>query len=518
MSDEKKLKELSLRVILAIKDGSIEDRDGIQKMKILLCDELGLADVPPNSSILKEVDPLDRKLLEPFLIKKPMRTMSGVAVVAVMTSPHPCPHGKCAYCPGGVDNGSPQSYTGKEPAARRAERNGFDPYLQVTDRIEQLTAIGHKTDKIDLIIMGGTFTSRDPEYQEWFVMRCLDAMNGAPSSCLEDAQRRNETSGHRCIGLTVETRPDVFGDEQVERAMRLGATRVELGVQILDDEILSRSKRGHGIKATIDSTRSCKDHGLKVCYHLMPGLPGSTPEKDYECFMRIFDDPDFRPDMLKFYPTLVISGTELYDSWKRGEYTPYDVDTAVDLLSKMKSAVPEYVRIQRIQRDIPAPQIAAGILKSNLRQLVKDNMDAKGLSCRCIRCREVGHTGEVLEDTARVEKKVLVYEASGGTETFISLEYNDSIVGYLRLRTDGTDTATVRELKVFGRVAPIGSEGEDWQHRGFGKELMLDAERLAAAEKKKKMRVTSGIGTREYYRALGYVLEEPYMVKPINLL
>ena len=516
MSDEKKLKELSLRIILAIKDGSIKDREDIQRMKIVLCDELGLADVPPNSSILKEVDPKDRKLIEPFLIKKPMRTMSGVAVVAVMTSPHPCPHGKCAYCPGGVDNGSPQSYTGKEPAARRAERNEFDPYLQVTDRINQLTAIGHKTDKIDLIIMGGTFTSRDPEYQEWFVTRCFDAMNGSPSSSLEEAQHKNETSGHRCIGLTVETRPDVFGDEQVERAMRLGATRVELGVQILDDDILLRSKRGHGIKATVDSTRSCKDHGLKVCYHLMPGLPGSTPEKDLECFMRIFDDPDFRPDMLKFYPTLVISGTELYDSWKKGEYVPYDVDTAVDLLSKMKSAVPEYVRIQRIQRDIPAPQIAAGILKSNLRQLVQENMEAKGLSCRCIRCREVGHTGEVLEDADRVERKVLVYEASGGTETFISLEYNDSVVGYVRLRTDCTDTATVRELKVFGRVASIGSEGEDWQHRGFGKELMLDAERLAAAEKKKRIRVVSGIGTREYYRALGYVLEEPYMVRSLN--
>ncbi|MCL1811531.1 MAG: tRNA uridine(34) 5-carboxymethylaminomethyl modification radical SAM/GNAT enzyme Elp3 [Methanomassiliicoccaceae archaeon] len=510
------VRELSRRVISSVKDGTIKDREGLQRMKIELCGELGLADVPPNSSILKEVMPEDRELLEPLLIKKPMRTMSGVAVVAVMTSPYPCPHGKCAYCPGGVENGSPQSYTGKEPAARRAERNGFDPFLQVTDRISQLSAIGHKTDKIDLIIMGGTFTSRDREYQEWFVRRCLDAMNGIDSTDLRDAQRKNEGSEHRCIGLTVETRPDVFGDEQVELAMALGATRVELGVQILDDEVLSISKRGHGIKEVIDSTRSCKSHGLKVCYHIMPGLPGSCPEKDLECFERIFEDQDFRPDMLKFYPTLVISGTELFDMWEDGRYVPYDVCTAVELLSKMKSAVPEYARIQRIQRDIPAPQIAAGILKSNIRQLVKGYMDDHGLSCRCIRCREVGHTGEELEDPDLILQKILEYKASGGAERFISLEYNDSIVGYVRLRVDDTDTATVRELKVFGRVASIGSDGEDWQHRGFGKELMNEAERLAALDGKRRIRVTSGTGVRGYYRALGYVLEEPYMVKDLS--
>jgi elongator complex protein 3 len=433
-----------------------------------------------------------------------------------MTSPHPCPHGKCAYCPGGVDLGSPQSYTGKEPAARRAERNDFDPFLQVRDRIEQLTAIGHKTDKIDLIIMGGTFTSREREYQEWFVKRCLDAMNGEDSGDIGEAKHRNETSKHRCIGLTVETRPDVFGDEQVEAAMMLGATRVELGVQILDDEILSISKRGHGVKEIIDSTRSCKTRGLKVCYHIMPGLPGSDPEKDLECFRRVFDDPDFRPDMLKIYPTLVIEGTELFDMWSRGEYAPYDTDTAVGLLSNMKSVVPEYVRIQRVERDIPAPQIAAGITKSNIRQIVKTNMESRGMSCRCIRCREVGHNKEMLDDPDIVVKKVLEYEASGGTERFVSLEYNDSLVGYVRIRYDEGDTATVRELKVFGKTVPIGTEGEDWQHKGFGKELMLEAERSALGDGKKRMRVTSGIGVREYYKALGYVPEEPYMVKDLS--
>lgn len=504
---------LSQKIIAAVKDGEIKDRDDLQKMKIVLCKEFDLNDVPPNSAILNYVDKADRELIDPFLVKKPMRTMSGVAVVAVMTSPHPCPHGKCAYCPGGVENNSPQSYTGKEPAARRAERNEFDPFLQTADRIRQLTAIGHKTDKIDLIIMGGTFTSRDREYQEWFVKRCLDAMNDRDSPSIKEAQELNETSEHRCVGMTVETRPDVFGKEEIRTAMELGATRVELGVQILDDDVLSLSKRGHGVKEIIECTKNCKDHGLKVCYHIMPGLPGSDPKRDLDRFERIFDEQDFRPDMLKFYPTLVIEGTELYDMWKNGEYAPYDVDTAVDLLSKMKERVPEYVRIQRIQRDIPAPQIAAGILKSNIRQLVDANMKENGTSCRCIRCREVGHTGEILSDPNQTVMKTLEYRASGGIERFISLEYKDSLIGYVRLRTDETDTATIRELKVFGKITAIGIEGEDWQHRGFGKKLMFEAERTALSDGKKKMRITSGIGVRKYYEAQGYRLERPYMVK-----
>ena len=504
---------LAHRLIAAVKDGTVRDRTELQNLKLKLCAEYGLDEVPPNSSILALVSEEDRDLLLPFLIKKPMRTASGVAVVAVMTSPFDCPHGKCAYCPGGVSNDSPQSYTGKEPAARRAARNGFDPYSQVQDRIRQLTEIGHKTDKIDLIIMGGTFTSRDPGYQEWFVRRCFDAMNGVDSGTVEEAQLRNETAPHRCVGLTVETRPDVFNKEQIERSMVLGCTRVELGVQILDDEVLAHVDRGHGVDAVIRCTKECRDHGLKVCYHIMPGLPGSDPEKDYECFRRVFEDPDFRPDMLKFYTTLVIEGTKFYDWWKAGEYEPYDVDTAVDLLCRMKAIVPEYVRIQRIQRDIPVPQISAGILKSNLRQLVDDGMAARGLRCRCIRCREVGHTGVSLDDPEKVELKDLVYDSCGGTEHFISYVYDDSLIGYVRLRLDSNELATIRELKVFGRVASIGEDGEDWQHRGFGRGLVAEAERIARESGKAGIRVTSGVGVRGYYASLGFRKELPYMAK-----
>lgn len=506
--------EIAARVIAAVKSGAVTDRDGLQRLKMQLCAEYGPDKVPPNSEILALVDPADRALLLPLLVKKPMRTASGVSVVAVMTSPYPCPHGRCAYCPGGVSNHSPQSYTGKEPAARRAEANHFDPFDQVTDRLRQLTEVGHVTDKIDLIIMGGTFTSRDPQYQEWFVRRCFEAMNGAPAGSLVAAQQANEAAAHRCVGLTVETRPDYFcRPAQIERMMALGATRVELGVQILDDAVLAGVDRGHGVAAVREATRVCREHGLKVCYHLMPGLPGSSPEHDYECFRRVFDDPDFRPDMLKFYPTLVVPGTRLYEQWQAGEYAPLDTATAVTLLARMKAYVPEYVRIQRIQRDIPGPEIAAGILQSNLRQLVQDRMAADGTRCRCIRCREVGQTGVRLEDPARIELKVQEYAAAGGTERFISLEYEDSLVGYVRLRTDAQ--ATVRELKVAGQETAVGAAAADWQHRGFGRRLLAEAERYARADGYARIRVTSGVGVRGYYAGQGYRLEAPYMVKDL---
>jgi len=500
-------RDLSRRIIAMVISGEIKSRDQLQKIKVKMSGEYKLREVLPNSAILAEATPEERKTVEPFLVKKPIRTLSGVAVVAVMTSPHPCPHGKCSYCPGGTD--SPQSYTGKEPAARRASRNEFDPYSQVVDRITQLEAIGHGTGKIDLIIMGGTFTSREPEYQEWFVKRCFDGMNGLDSETIEDAKRINETAEHRCIGLTVETRPDVFTKDQIDTAMRLGATRVELGVQILDDKILTDVERGHGTAAVIRATRECRDAGLKICYHIMPGLPGADPEKDLHSFRKMFDDPDYRPDMLKIYTTLVISGTKLYDMWESGKYIPYNEATAVKLISDMKEGLPEYARIQRIQRDIPAPQISAGILKSNIREMVAGELRKRGTECRCIRCREAGH--RAVPENEPTEIKIAEYEASGGTEFFISSECGDAIIGYVRLRVVGKE-AYIREVKVFGKMAGIGDIG-DFQHRGTGKELVSIAEGIATSSGADRIRVTSGVGVREYYRSVGYRLEEPYMVK-----
>jgi elongator complex protein 3 len=495
--------------------GELTDREKLVREKIKLCSVYGLGEVPPNSAILAYATDDEREMVEPMLVKKPLRTMSGVAVVAVMTSPHPCPHGKCIYCPGGVESGSPQSYTGKEPAARRAARDDYDPFMQVTDRMHQLEAIGHHTDKIELIIMGGTFTCREPDYQEWFVRRCYDALNDREAPDVDTAQQWNATAPHRCVALTVETRPDVFDDKQIEEAMAMGATRVELGVQILDDSILKAVDRGHDVQAVIDCTKRCKTHGLAVCYHIMPGLPGSSPGKDLECFRRVFSDADFRPDNLKFYTTLVIANTKLYDMWKAGEYVPYDNEKAVALIADMVETVPEYARIQRIQRDIPAPLIAAGITTSNLRQLVQDRIAATGRQCRCIRCREVGRAGTVLEDPSMLKMNDLAYEASGGNEHFINLTYGDGLVGFLRLRIDG-DEAIVREMKVFGKVAKMGSAGSAWQHRGFGKDMVTEAERIAREAGCVRVRATVAAGARGYLNGLGYVTESPYMVKRLR--
>jgi elongator complex protein 3 len=508
--------EYHRRLISLILEGEVSDKSELQRRKIELCRELGLSSVPPNSETLRYADDDLLPLLIPMLQRKPVRTLSGVAVVAVMTSPADCPHGKCSYCPGGVVSGSPQSYTGKEPAARRALRNDFDPFRQTTDRIKQLEAIGHRTDKIDLIVMGGTFTARDEEYQVSFAKGCLDAMNELVSEDLEKAQALNETARHRCIGMTVETRPDSFDMERANLAMRLGATRVELGVQILDDEILDGVERGHGVGEVVEATKVAKRLGLKVCYHIMPGLPGSSPQTDLDRFRTIFSDPRFRPDMLKIYPTLVVKGTRLYDQWERGEYEPYSTEQAAEVIASMKAIVPPYVRIQRIQRDIPVPLIEGGVDKGHLRQLVTERLNETGGACRCIRCREVGLMGiDTTGEDAGLD--IMEYEASGGREHFISfvLPRDDALVGYARLRIDseGGAVAHLRELKVFGRMAPLEPGSGEWQHRGFGKRLLEVAESTASEAGCDDILVTSGVGVRRYYASLGYERRGVYMGK-----
>jgi elongator complex protein 3 len=508
--------EYHQKLISLILEGRVRDKMELQRCKIELCRELGLSSVPPNSATLKWADEDVLPLLIPLLQRKPVRTLSGVAVVAVMTSPADCPHGRCIYCPGGVTNGSPQSYTGKEPAARRALRNDFDPYRQTIDRIKQLEAIGHRTDKIDLIVMGGTFTRREPDYQISFVKGCFDAMNGVVSNDLEDAHALNETARHRCIGMTVETRPDSFGNEIADLSMRMGTTRVEFGVQILDDDVLSGVERGHGVEEIAEATRVAKKRGLKVCYHIMPGLPGSSPENDLERFRTIFSDSSFRPDMLKIYPTLVVKGTKLYEMWKRGEYLPYSTTQAAEVIAQMKTVVPPYVRIQRIQRDIPVPLIEAGVDKGHLRQLVAERLALFGGRCKCIRCREVGLLGLDPSEES-VEAEIISYDASDGTEYFISFVLGDNgpLVGYARLRieSEGDSPARLRELKVFGRMAPLELVSEEWQHKGFGKRLLKIAESIAREEGCREILVTSGVGVRRYYASIGYSRTGVYMGK-----
>jgi elongator complex protein 3 len=520
-------------IIDQILSKKIQTKDDLHKAKIKLCKKYNMDTIPRDSEILAQL-PLDLQengIAHSLLRKKSTRTLSGVAIVAAMTSPEHCPHGRCIPCPGGPEQNTPQSYTGYEPAAMRACCNNFDPYLQIRNRVEQLHAIGHATDKVDLIIMGGTFTARLPMYQEWFVKRCYDALNNKRSTRLEQAKKNNETASSRCIGLTVETRPDWFRLQHADQVLHLGATRVELGVQTVYDDILSKMERGHTVFDTVSATRIAKDAGLKVCYHMMPGLPGASEKKDQETFRTIFEDENFKPDMIKIYPTLIIQGTKLYDLWKSGEYEPLTTKAASLLIAQIKKSVPEWVRIQRIQRDIPSHKISSGIKNSNLRQFVEHEMKNQGTACRCIRCREIGHQSDK-------NKKKLTdlnlecihrrYTASQGEELFLSLEdrTQDVLVGYLRLRDitcphrfelQQEPCMIIRELKILGREAPLGERTEEaFQHRGYGKMLITKAEQICYDEfGKKRLFVLSGVGVKPYYRKLGFSDDGAYLSKTI---
>ncbi|MFH1470536.1 MAG: tRNA uridine(34) 5-carboxymethylaminomethyl modification radical SAM/GNAT enzyme Elp3 [Candidatus Micrarchaeota archaeon] len=367
-----------------------------------------------NSSILREI-PKNKRSHEVLKLLKlrPVRTVSGIASIAVMSKPSPCP-GECIYCPGGTE--SPKSYTGDEPAAMRGKQNDFDPFKQVSARLRQLSEIGHTVDKCELIIMGGTFNSRPLEYQRSFVKGCLDAMNGKKSKSLEEAKRKNERANVRAVGITFETRPDYAKRKNISEMLELGGTRVELGVQTLSDQVYKKVNRGHKVEDVVLATRLCKDSALKVCYHIMPGL-FSSPKKDVGMFRKLFKDSRFRPDMLKIYPCMVVKGTKLYDMWKRGEYEPYDTETASEVLAQATKFIPPYVRIMRVQRDIPLPRIEAGVRNSNLRQIVEKKLWERGERCACIRCRESGLRelkGGGRADPALAKLCRLDYEASGG--------------------------------------------------------------------------------------------------------
>ncbi len=512
----------------------IKSKKQLHKEKIKLCKKYRLNVIPPNSNILSHISKNSKNFdfAKSLLLKKPMRTLSGVAVVAVMTSPELCPHGKCIPCPGGPEKNTPQSYTGFEPAAMRGSLNNFDPYLQTKTRIDQLKAVGHPVDKIDFIIMGGTFTSRLPEYQNWFVKRCYDALNQKDSLSLEEAKKINESASSRCIGLTVETRPDWFRLQHADISLFLGATRVELGVQSVYDEVLNNIQRGHTVSDTIFATRIAKECGLKVCYHLMPGLPGSNEKMDIGAFKTVFQNEYFKPDMIKIYPTLIIEGTKLCEMWKSGEYDALDTKKASRIIAKVKEYVPEWVRIQRIQRDVPAGKIKSGVKKSNLRQIVEKEMTNHAKSCRCIRCRELGH--KILKENVDIknldiELNLNYYGASFSEEIFISLEdkKKDLLVGYLRLRDinyshrfelDKSPCMVIRELKILGKEVSIGKKSKEAiQHRGYGKELVKEAEKICLEEfDKKKISVLSGVGVKQYYRKIGFVDEGIYLSKKLK--
>ncbi|HEY40774.1 MAG TPA: tRNA uridine(34) 5-carboxymethylaminomethyl modification radical SAM/GNAT enzyme Elp3 [Dehalococcoidia bacterium] len=449
-------------------------------------------------------------------MKKFARTISGVTPVAVMTQPAECP-GQCVYCP--TYSAIPQSYTPESPAVLRGIQCDFDAVEQVRMRLKVFSDMGHPTDKIELIIMGGTFLATPPEYQYAFIKGCYDALNGKHSATLEEAKHLNETVSHRCTGLCIETRPDWCGPEEIDRMLEFGTTRVELGVQTLDDAIYELVRRGHGVEEVVRATALLKGHGFKVHYHWMPGLPGSTPEKDLEMSRQLFADPRFRPDGLKLYPTMVVEGTELERWYRQGRYQPYPSDVMIDLVADIKALVPPYVRISRVLRDIPSKFIVAGC-RDSLRGIVRERMQEKGTECRCIRCREYGHRVMSGRETGKPFLVRTDYEASGGTEVFLSSEDTDeTLFGLLRLRLQkASPDAVVRELHVYGPEVPLRRQNMTAaQHKGLGKSLLREAERIAREEfHLRQLAVLSGAGAREYYRTeFGYDQRGGYMVREL---
>ncbi len=614
------LRESARRLAQALEAGQVQDKAGLQAAKRAIATDLGTA-MASDRDLAALLPGQAHQAFAAVLRTKPARSRSGVAVVAVMSSPAACPHGKCIFCPGGPEADAPQSYTGFEPSTMRARRHGYDPYAIVRGRLGQLARNGHTIDKVDLVVQGGTFPARDPAYQDWFIAGVYAGLNAGPDASPDDApdeprnprnpgkdgpgsqdsvdsvagwgseaqwaalpetERRrrldalmlaNESAACRAIGLTLETKPDWCLKADLDRMLAYGATRVEIGLQALDDEVLRRTHRGHTLEESRRSLQLARDAGFKVCVHMMPGLPRGKPRPvgsgeaggevaapdenahasqampqvspkapsfdpwatdeaaDVDDFRVLFEDEAWRPDMLKVYPTLIVEEgeTPLKRLWKEGKYTPYDTAAATRVVAACKGFVPPWCRIQRIDRDIPTTHVNAGVLNSNLRQLAQQERARLGLPhCVCIRCREVG-ARQVAGVATSPDRLALVrrdYEAAGGAEAFLAFEdpVADSLVAFLRLRRAGPGAhraelqgaAIVRELKVYGLTQGIGDDPEEgaWQHRGLGARLLAEAEHIAFMEwGVGRVAVIAGPGVKPYYRRHGYADLGPYVAK-----
>jgi elongator complex protein 3 len=497
-----------------------------QVLKVIrqVASEYHLDMIPRNEHIIHYLqDNRYRRLL----MVKPAKTASGVAVIAVMPKPYGCPHGRCIYCPGGIESNTPLSYTGTEPATKVAQRFSYDPYQQVRSKMEQLQSRGHDTGKTEVVIVGGTFPFMPADYQRQFAKSCYDALNGKKSSTLQQAVATNETADNRCVGFTVETKPDYCKESHIDLMLELGVTRIEIGVQSLNNSVYRLVNRGHTLDDVVHAFKIARDAGYKIVAHMMPGLPGSSSKKDIEDFRRLFEDDAFKPDMLKIYPTLVLEHTGLFNMHKSGKYQAYSEDELVNVIVEAKKVVPEWVRIMRIQREIESKDIIAGPKSGNFRQIVLKKLRQQGYTCKCIRCRETG-----LQRRYPSEEDVIFrrtdYFASGGREIFLSYESKagDTILGFLRLRQVASPhrgelngSSVVRELHIYGQAISIGrsDKGDSYQHRGLGMKLLKEAERISKDELRvDKIAVISAVGTRQYYKKLGYQQDGPYVSKVLQ--
>ncbi|KAI0461529.1 Elongator subunit [Komagataella kurtzmanii] len=494
---------------------------------------------PRLTDIISSIPDQYKKYLIPKLKAKPVRTASGIAVVAVMCKPHRCPHiaytgNICVYCPGGPDSDfeySTQSYTGYEPTSMRAIRARYDPYEQARGRIEQLRQLGHSIDKVEYIIMGGTFMSLPVDYREGFITQLHNALTGYNGKDIDEAIKFSQQSLTKCVGITIETRPDYCTETHLSDMLKYGCTRLEIGVQSVYEDVARDTNRGHTVKAVCETFGYSKDAGYKVVSHMMPDLPNVGMERDLEQFKEYFESPAFRTDGLKLYPTLVIRGTGLYELWKTGRYRSYNANALIDLVARIMALVPPWTRIYRVQRDIPMPLVTSGVENGNLRELALARMKDFGTSCRDVRTREVGI--QEVHHKVQPDQVELIrrdYYANGGWETFLSYEdpKQDILIGLLRLRKcskkytfrkefTSQPTSVVRELHVYGSVVPLHSrDPRKFQHQGFGTLLMEEAARIAKEEHgSEKLSVISGVGVRNYYARLGYTLDGPYMSKSL---
>ncbi len=463
--------------------------------------------------------PEDPQLLARIRLK-PVRTLSGVTTVTVLTEPYPCP-GECIFCPSDVR--MPKSYLPDEPGARRALENDFDPYRQVAARLEALQAVGHPTDKIELLILGGTWSAYPRSYQEEFVKRCLDAMNGVPAKTLDEAQQRNETAPHRNVGLVIETRPDHVRPRQLAWWRRLGVTKVQMGAQSLDDRILALNRRGHTAAETLQAVDWLRAAGFKIVLHWMPNLLGATPDSDRQDFARLWQG--FCPDEIKIYPTQLLENTDLYAYWLRGEYRPYTTEELIDLIADLKPSIPRYCRVNRVVRDIPSTYVVAGNKRTSLRQDVHAELRRRGTRCECIRCREVR---ERKVNRGELALHDLTYSTRFSEEHFLSFDTpDDRLAAFLRLSlpqagapqtgmADLQGAALIREVHVFGQSLPLGvDEVGAAQHSGLGASLIRQAEAIARQRGYRRLAVIAAIGTRRYYRRHGFVDGEFYLVKDL---
>jgi len=595
-------KELIKFLIDSEEKGVVLPKQKVSALKSKIARKYSLGKTPRDMDILMMADLEDLEKLK-YLKTKPTRSLSGVAVIAVMTKPEKCPHGKCIFCPGGLNSeygDTPQSYTGFEPATRRGRRNDYDSFLQVFNRLEQYVLGGHNPNKVDLIVMGGTFPSYNLEYQIDFIIGVYLAMNvfsdlfymkksniyidssgnkkekinydldlvkfktffelphdvndkdmennlkkksynlkekylSELNECYQDKTKileklklYNETCAIRCIGMTQETRPDCPFLETANRMLQHGVTRVELGVQSIYNDVLKFSNRQHTIEDSVEATQIMKDLGFKINYHMMLGLPGVTKERDLESLRKIFSDEHFKPDMIKIYPCMIFPKTTLFKLYKEGKFRAIQIESAVEVIGTFLAEIPEYVRVMRIQRDIPSNLVSDGVKKTNLRQYVDKYMSDNGLVCRDIRSREVIRNSSKV-NIDNIEIRIFEYEASGGKEFFISAEdfQHNVLIGFCRLRFIGkvlrseftSSSAIIRELHVYGAALNVGMSSETYeksgQHKGWGKKLVSVAEEICVKHGKDKLLVISGVGVREYYRNLGFINDGVYVSKKL---